>query len=551
MFSGDRVEEFQVEILGVLENVGPKQSLILARLSGGPLERTGVMQGMSGSPVYIDGRLVGAVAMAFQFSKEPITAIRPIEEMLRNPQPVPARTSAAPRDLSVQDLTRGIAKRTEVAAGESRLVDIATPIAFSGFTRNTVEHFAPQLRAMGLEPLQGITGGGTPAVPKMGDISKVKPGSMITVQLMTGDLAIGADGTVTHIEGRKIYAFGHRFLSVGDTEMPFARAEVLALMPNVSTSFKISASREWMGSMTQDRSTAVSGELGRLCDMATATIRVERAASGLPASVYKMQLIQDRTLTPFLLQMAVFSAIDATERTLGASSFSMNGTIEFDGGTPPIRLQNMYTGDFNVPVQVSMGAAVPLSFALQSGFDALKVRSISLDVAAFDTKKQAQIDQVLVSRQVARPGESIDVIVSLNGENGVDIERKATYKVPVGASPGPLYFTAADGNTTNIMEYRNMLVTQPRSIGQLISFLNGLRPNTKAYVRVWRPDPNFQVEGEDLPNPPASVALLLGKAQAATGASPSMRNAKVAELELNVGDLVVSGSKTVQVDIKE
>src|SRR5579871_4465264 len=167
VFSGSKIEEFQVEILGVLENIGPKQSIILARLKGGPLEHTGVMQGMSGSPVYIDGKLVGAVALGFPLSKDPIAGIRPIEEMLRvEPDPK---------------------ARRHVTAGNARLEELATPLSFSGFTAATLEHFGSKLKELGMDPRQGVSGGGTPG-DKMGDPKNLEPGSMISVQLMAGDL---------------------------------------------------------------------------------------------------------------------------------------------------------------------------------------------------------------------------------------------------------------------------------------------------------------------------------------------------------------------------
>jgi hypothetical protein len=549
VFSGDRVEEFQVEILGILDNIGPKQSLILARLSGGPLEHTGVMQGMSGSPVYIDGKLVGAVAMSFPFSKDPIAGIRPIEEMVREPA---AAATPRPRQaiaLGEEDLTRQLAKRTEIAAGDTRLIDVATPVSFSGFTKATIDRFGAQLRSLGLEPTQGVSGGG-PAKKTIGDPTKLKPGSMITVQLMTGDMAVGADGTVTHIDGRNLYAFGHRFLSVGETQMPFALAEVLTLLPNLSSSFKISTTREWMGTITQDRNTAVVGELGRTSKMVPVEVKVARSG-GLPVAGYRMELVNDSTLTPMLLQMAVFSAIDATERTLGSSTFSVTGRIEFQDGGIPIQISNLYSGDFNIPMQASLAAAVPLSYALQSGFDALKVSNIRLNVEAFDDKKQAQIDQVMVSKSTVRPGEFVELTVTLAGENGKEIVRKGKYTVPMGAANGPLCFTVADGNTTNMMEYRFLLGSQPKSAAQVVSFLNGLRPSTAAYVRVWRPDASYQVQGEDLPNPPASISMILNRSQGSLASSGALRNSKLAELVLNAGDLVVSGSKTVQVEIKE
>src|SRR4051812_37074339 len=231
VFSGNRIEDFQVEILGVLENIGPRQSLILARLSGGPLASTGVMQGMSGSPVYIDGKLVGAVAMAFPFSKEPIAGIPPIADMLA-PAGKPAPKAGI--RLTDTDVLAALPKRVEAQFGSSKMVDVATPVSFGGFTREAVERFAPQLRALGLEPTQGVSGGGRISTA-MGARSALQPGSMISVQLLTGDLSMGADGTVTHIDGERVYAFGHRFLAVGSTDLPFARSEVLTLLPSINT----------------------------------------------------------------------------------------------------------------------------------------------------------------------------------------------------------------------------------------------------------------------------------------------------------------------------
>mgnify|MGYP003876343983 CR=1 FL=1 len=549
VFSGGRIEEFQVEVLGVLENVGPQQSVILVRLSGGPLAQTGVLQGMSGSPVYFDGKLAGAVAMSFQYSKEPVAGVRPIEEMLRDSRP-PAEPRSARALLPPEGgLLSLVAKPPEIPAAGGRLIDIATPVSFSGFTRAAVEHFAPQLRALGLEPSQGIAGG-APARLASGDPNRLKPGSMISVQLMTGDLSIGADGTVTHIDGKRVYAFGHRFLSVGATELPFARAEVLTLLPNLASSFKISAAREWMGTMLVDRSTVVAGELGRRASMTPVAIKLTRRGADPATRQYRMEMASDRAIAPFLFQMAVFSAIDANERGLGAASIGINGRIDFGKNAPPVQVRNLYAGDYALGAQVSLAAALPLFYALQSGFDSLKPSAIHLEIESFAEKRQAQIGQVWASRAAARPGESIELSVALVRDNGVETIHKARFDVPPGMPPGPLNFTVADGTTTNWLEFRGLLGSQPRSAQQLVSFLNGLRENTKAYVRVWRAEPSFQVQGEELPNPPASIAMLLGKAQASLGGT-AMRNAKIAEIPIDAAGFAVAGSRTIQVEIKE
>jgi hypothetical protein len=551
VFSGSQVDEFQVEILGVLDNVGPKESLILARLSGGPLEHTGVMQGMSGSPVYIDGRLVGAVAMAFPFAKDPIAGIRPIQDMMRPATATPSASGPVRRAaiaLADRDLTRVIPKPEPALAGEARMVDIATPISFGGFSRATLEAFAPQLRALGLEPRQGITAGGK-VESGMGNPADLKPGSMISVELMAGDLSVGADGTVTYIDGNRVWAFGHRFLAIGSTALPFARADVITLLPNLNTSFKLASAREWMGTISQDHDTAIAGELGKRAALVPVSIGVSRA--GRSVESYKAQMVNDPLLSPLLLQMAVYSAIDATERTVGASSVRVTGEVEFQNAPAPVRLENMYTADNGSAMLVSLSAAVPVAYVMQSGFSSLELKKVAINVEAFDQKKQLTIDGISVSRREARPGEKVLLNVVLTGENGAETTRQVEYQVPIGAEPGPLYFTVADANTANLADFRQILSTSPRSAGQLIATVNNLHPNTKAYVRVWRADPAFQLEGADLPDPPASVALILAGSQSSLAGITQTRNSKVVGMEVDAGNMVVSGSKTIQVEIKE
>ena len=523
VFAGSRVEEFDVEILGVLENLSPKESIILGRLKGGPLEHTGVMQGMSGSPVYIDGKLAGAVALSFPYSKDAIAGIRPIEDMLR-----------------VEPDGPRIMARQRYIARDARLEEIATPVSFSGFTSATLEHFGAQLREMGMDPRQGVSGGGKPG-DRMGDPKNIEPGSMISAQLLAGDYSISADGTVTCIDGDRIYAFGHRFMASGPSDIPFARAEVLALLPNVSSSFKISAAREWMGTLTDDRSTAVSGVMGRRAAMAPVEIRVGK-------NVYHMRVVQDRVMTPLVTQMALFSAIDATERAQGGSTFSVTGHLDFEGGS--VRVDNVYSGDVAVAALAALGVGTSLNFAMASGFDAFKLKGVTLDVGVIERKSQMQITDIAAPRSV-RPGESVELIVTLTGENGAETQRKILYRVPVGAPMGPINFTAADASTTNVTEFGASIGLQYHSPGQVLEFLNGLRSNTKAYVRVWRNESAYTIDGRDLPSPPPSVAMILSRAQTQATAVANLRGSKLAEIEIPGGNNVVTGSKTVQVEVKE
>lgn len=551
VFSGNKIDEFQVEILGVLENFGPKESLILARLSGGPLEHTGVMQGMSGSPVYLDGKLAGAVAMAFPFSKDPIAGIRPIEEMLRatNAPIADAAPPAPKRSLfAARDLTAPFSRPEPPRPGDARMVDIATPLSFGGFTSATLDAFAPQLRPLGLEPRQSVTAGAK-IEPGMGNPADLHPGSMISVQLVSGDFSVAADGTVTHIDGNRIYAFGHRFLDVGATALPFARSDVVALIPNVNTAFKLSTAREWMGAIYQDRDTAIAGELGKRVPLVPVTIDVSRA--GKPIQTYRVQMVNDALLSPLLIQMSVFSTIDATERTTGVSTLRLTGQVEFQNAPAPIQLDNMFAADNGTAMQASLSAAIPVAYIMQSPFNALALKNVAIHVEAFDKKKLLTIESVTASKHEVHAGDRLTLNVLFTGENGVETTRQIPYDVPIGAEPGTLYFTVADANTANISDYRAILTSTPRTTGQLLSTVNNLHPNTKAYVRVWRADPAFQLEGADMPDPPASVALILGGSQSSVAGITQVRNSKIADMEIDAGDSVISGVKTVQVEIKE
>jgi hypothetical protein len=549
VFSGNRIEEFQVEVLGVLENIGPHESVILARLSGGPLAETGVMQGMSGSPVYIDGKLVGAVALGFAFSKEPIAGIRPIEDMIR---PVATRAAVraprAPVALATDELIRALPHPALAMAGGAQMVDIATPLSFGGFTRATLDTFAPQLRALGLEPRQAVSSAGK-LDDAMGNPADVKPGSMISVQLLSGDYNVGADGTLTYIDGNRVYAFGHRFLDVGATSLPFARSEVLTLIPNTNTSFKLSAAKEWMGSIGYDGNTAISGEFGKRA--ATVPVSVGVTRDGGQVEHYQMQMVNDPLLSPLLVQMAIFSAIDATERTVGAATLRITGDIAFQNSPSPVHINNMFSADNGSAAQAALSTAIPVAYVMQSDFDTLRLKSIALNIEAFEKKKELSIDGISVSRREAHAGDTVKLNVLLVGENGTETSRQVEYKIPIGAEPGTLYFTVADANTSNITDFHQAVAATARTPLQVITTVNSLHPNTRAYIRVWRADPSFELEGADLPAPPPSVALVLSGSQSTLAGIAQGRNSKIDEIEIDAGDVVISGVKTVQVEIKE
>ena len=556
VFQGNRIEEFQVEILGVLQNAGPKQSIILAKLSGGPLAEAGVVQGMSGSPVFIDGKLVGAVALGFAFSKEPIAGIQPIEQMIEDGRVTgrgsPARASGSlHRALSWGQ--QAMVQAEDVPSPFGNLTQILTPLALTGFTPSTIQTFSSKFRTLGFEPQQGVSAG-SPTSP--GFSGSVKPGGMISVQLMSGDMSISADGTVTYVNGKELYAFGHRFLDAGTTELPFARSDVLAIVPTLNTSFKLSVPKEWVGTISSDRSTGIIGEIGRPAHTIPVTISVQSPAMGLRE--YHVRVVNDRLFTPFVTQTALFSAIDATERTAGAGTVRLSERIEFEGGVPPLVLKDAFVSDSALPQQVATDAVVPLGFILANGFNGLRVRSMSFHLEPVESKRQLYILQAWTSAHDVHPGDAVQITSVLAGENGFEMTRSATYRVPVGGPLGQLNFTISDANTLNFPDFGGMNAGSSQSPEELIGLLNKFRGSQAAYVRVWRSQPAFSISGPspsgEITDPPPSVMLILADPSTSpisNVAQVATRGSTVAEIPIPLDGYVVSGAKTVQVEVKE
>jgi hypothetical protein len=580
VFAGGKIEEFQAEVLGVLENPGPRQSIILARLSGGPLAEAGVMQGMSGSPIYIDGKLLGAVALGFPFSKEPIAGIQPIQDMIVDTggetaglgqklefEP-PAMASWRFHGIrllrSSEDNSKNGDSDTSVATPYGSLSKLLIPLSFSGFGSAIPEALANEFRGLGFGPLSGISGqGAPPAKPpalkvasRAAATAAVVPGSMISVGLLTGDMNITADGTVTFVNGNRVYAFGHRFLNTGSTELPFAHSEVLAVVPSLASSFKLSTPREWAGTMLSDRTTGISGEIGRAPHTVPVSVTVHSTVTGNHS--YHFQVVNDRFLTPFITQAALFSVLEATERTLGRGTVQLNGEADWDGNLPALRTRDTFVTDSGLAQQVAVDAVVPLAFVLGGGFQNVNLKQLTFHLEANESKRELKVAQAWASTHEVRPGDSVMITAVLEGENGIEMSRSLTYQVPRGAAAGPLNFTVSDGNTLNFPEFGGLAQSASRTPADLIQTINAFRDADAVYLRVWRPQPFFTVGGAspfgELTDPPPSAALILADPSNSATSNAALtitRGSQIAEMSTQVAGYVVSGAKTLQVEVKE
>ena len=540
VFSGDTVEQFDVEILGVLENFsGPKTNVIFGRLSGGPLQQTGVMSGMSGSPVYIDGLLAGAVAFTFPFAKEPLAGIRPIGEMIRGADPAPADASAAA--VAVLDDWRevaGVGRRTPATpdAGARQLDPIATPVSLGGFSPRTLQVYAEDFQRLGLRPLQG-SGGALRQGLDADAAAELKPGSMISVGLIRGDLNLSASGTVTYVDGGRLLAFGHRFLSTGSTSMPMMRASVMALVPNLSASFKLSGTGPLIGEITLDSESGIAGEVGLAPSMVPCTIRVKQG--GGREETYSMELVRDAQLVPFLLQIALFSAIDASEPSFGPLTARVRGGVRFANGLPRLVLDDIYAGTGAVGQVTALSTAAPLSYLLQTGHANLGLEAIDLEVEATPTDEYSDIVRAWLSKPQVRPGETIEIRLAVKGPDGREEMRSVPYAVPVSMPAGTVEVTVGDALTANLQRWRGLLAgRKARDAAATIRVLNSLRGSDGAYVRLWQRKRSIWLHADKLPVPPASLHAVLS--------TPTGRGAgALPDLSTTITELGVDGLRGV------
>ena len=503
VFAGTEIEDFEVEILGVLKNFsGPKSSVIFGRLEGGPLAETGVMSGMSGSPVYIDGRLAGAVAFMYPFSTEPLAGIRPIGEMVAG---VGSSSQASASPLEAWREVAGLPRRQPEAPPErsGQFQPIATPVALGGFGERTLDVFRDEFRRLGLQPIQGAGG-----AVDLEDAQRPAPGSMISVGLIRGDMDFSASGTVTHVQGDTVFAFGHRFLSAGTTEMPMMQAAVMTLVPNLNSSFKLSGTGPLIGKVTQDRQAGIVGRLGPGPSMVPCTIRLRQ--SGGQTAAYSMELVRGAQLTPFLLQIALFSSISVSERSLGPLTVRVRGGVEFKHGLPRLVLDDIYTGTGGVGQAAALSTAVPLAYLLETGHAGLEIDSIDLEVEAEPADSYTDLVRGWVSHEQARPGETVEIRLAAKQPDGSEQLQTVSYVVPTSLSAGPVQVTIGDAFTANLQMWRGLFAGRKvRDAAATIRFLNNLRGSDQAYLRIWRRKRSLWLHSDHLKSPPASLRAVL------------------------------------------
>ncbi|HEX2715556.1 MAG TPA: SpoIVB peptidase S55 domain-containing protein [Candidatus Acidoferrales bacterium] len=563
IFAGDKVEKFDLEVIGVMPNLlGPKQSIILVELKGPKVEHTGVVAGMSGSPVYIEGKLAGALSLKFGiFTKEPLGGVTPIENVLEvqtaaaaektanaglqgdaTAMPEPGAEAQEPPARHYQ-LPAELAKRVG-ASSEAYLSPIETPLVFSGFQRAALERFAGQLAAYGMVATQGGTAAAQP------DDAKVQPGDMVGMVLVKGDLSVSASCSVTLVSSDRVLVCGHPLFGFGPVSMPMARAHVLTTLSSELASTKIVNMGGVIGTFTEDRLTAVMGRLGPAPRMIPVDLTITTPAQ---EKKFRFELIENAKLTPVLVALSTFNGLAGNTAYSEGTTLRLTGAIEIAGHSG-VNLENMFAPtDTFVPDALSVALSVQNVFTriFSNPYEPARIERIALRLESIPERRWATIESAWSEKSEALPGETVNVKVLLRPYRGAPIIQNVPITIPPQAARGStLRILVSDSETLNRMSRLFTFAPQGRLAGleQLITLLNRERRNNRLYVTLLQPTPTLLVEDKELPNAPLSEINVLD--QRHTSGSPMLlRESTVGEWSVLMKQ-VISGLYSLNITLK-
>lgn len=540
VFANQKLETFEVEIIGALENSAPRQTMIMARLKGGPLANTGVIAGMSGSPVYIDGKLLGAVAFGFGFSKEAIAGITPYVEMtsfsrmddilLRasaSPgsdvlRPIPLRMSGLPMPIDTATLISkftsaldAVGTNAKSSAGVAGLSPLPIPLSVSGLSGAAFDVARGLFSRMGFAPLQVPAKGIAP-----GPLPPLEAGGPVAVSLIQGDFDFSATGTVTHIDKDAVYAFGHPFFGIGPIDFPMRRAWVYDVFPSLNQSFKIASAHDTIGRFQQDRATGISGKLGAGPRMIPVKVSLQNRPG--QKQDYSFSVVQDDLFTPLTVYASVLSVLQGQERVAGPSTVTLDATVNFTS-IPALRLQDQFAdGQPGAMAAGLVGSAI--SFVMNNEFRRVSLESVTVNLTAKEAQETAVIDRAWLERDgPVRPGTTVPMKVALRTFRGEEVVVAIPVEVPLGTAPGRYAIFVSDGAGLSQAEQREMRQAFiPRNLEQIVRAVNSIRKSTQIYVRLQRFEEGAAVSGTLLPGLPPSMMQVLG---ASEGGEPVVRTA--------------------------
>ena len=450
--SGTQIEEFNVEILGVMKDKGPSGDLILIRASGDVIDRTGgIAQGMSGSPVYIDDKLVGAVAYGFGFTDHRVGMLTPIGDMLKLWNNPDNKKSVFGDNAEMPELT-----------------EEATPLMAAGFSDGALEMLRTKLKALNLAPYA------VGAAPSDTDYKPLEPGSAVGVELVRGDATLGAMGTVTYVEDNKVLAFGHPFLKKGVSNYFLSNGYVFTTVNGLENSFKLGVTGPLLGMISQDRGAGIAGLIGTMPKAIPIGITVKDLGTGVSRDA-SVQVVQDEQLSPVLAAASVFSIIEkTTDRAgLGTAKVSFEITAKNMPGEV-FKRENMFYSPTNINELAVSELHELLALLASNQFQVVEVTDVKVNVTVESQRLSAVIMKAKPAVATAKPGDKIGVNVTLKPYRGEAITKTVYFTVPQDQPSGPLTLEVRGGGTVPLIELLKKQITE----GEVLKMVGKLKNQT-------------------------------------------------------------------------
>ncbi|HSA95114.1 MAG TPA: SpoIVB peptidase S55 domain-containing protein, partial [Acidobacteriota bacterium] len=561
VFAGTKVEEFDVEVIGLLANTqAAKRNVILARLSGRGLEATGVIGGMSGSPVYVDGKIIGAVAFSFSYAKEPIAGITPIEEMLadgREPRAAP-RTGfslEAPirETMTLEDLAglyrSALQARQAASSGEQAVVPLGVPLVFGGFSSWAYEKAKPFFADIGFRPVRSGSAGQVLPGQKAALPASIQEGDAVGVQLIGGDLDLTAVGTATYVDGNRVVAFGHPLYNLGGVDYAMTKATVLTVVPSLESSFKLAASGPVIGRFSQDRTSGVTGQIGLTPRLIPLNITIQ--GDSPERREFKLKIVDDKFLSPALVNMAVSSLITAEERAYGNLSLEFNGDIFLDKGAS-LHLEDLFSGNYDTSAtSLSSLLAAVVYYLNNNEFRDVGIYRIDLNVKALEETRQCFLEKVLLDKYEVSPGEKIGIKVFLRTAKEESLAEDITLVAPPLPAGSDFQIVIGDAASMQQVERSQYRIQEfvPRSLAQLLRILGNLRKNNRVYFKVLAAKPGLFLKGEELPNLPPTLKAMFASPRASSPPATELTRSTLTEYQLPL-PYVFRGGAVIPVKIR-
>jgi hypothetical protein len=557
VYAGDALEDFKVEIIGTMSNItGPSRKLILAKLSGGPVDQAGVIAGMSGSPVYINGKLIGAVSYALgSFPKEPIAGITPIDEMISDiDNPSAGRPASGDFALgaaaSPDEVFAALRRVFTRAAGGS---DLMSPVSAAPYADGMLRPIGAALSIRGFDSSVAFSlsrafgeGAAADAAPapqaRPASSGPLRPGDAVGASLMRGDFEMGATGTVTYVDGDRVYAFGHPFLGLGPTKMPMTRARVYAVLPSLQSSMKIADLGPAIGTVSQDRATAIGGTMGARPQELEVGIKL--VSSTAPARSFSFHVTHDPALTPLFAYVSMLNVLASYHKQQGPLTVALDATASF-GGDGRVTINDLFTGD-QALVGVANAVLGPMTAMMTNTFKQALPDRLDITLTVSETEGGMTIERAWLDTTQPRYGATHTLHVMLRNFRGQTETRSMPITMPA-AGPGQLTLLVSDAPTLANLEDKELDPNVAHSLPDLVSGLNRIRRNNKLYVRLLESTPGSVVAGRAQPSLPGSTRSVIDADKSSTPTPVNRASIGAWEQTLNV---VVRGSRELPLTLQ-